>query len=106
MPEEDGLAFLRHAFRTGTGLDGMPINVPPVQQPVPVVVRGLARAPIDRAARFADGHIAYSFISIDPEEELTRLWHQQISPTAGDAASRPHGRQLHAGDQLVDLAVG
>lgn len=84
---EDGLAFLQVAFSTGVGPDGLPINVAPIQQIVPVIVGGLARAPIDRAARLAGGHLAYSFL--DPDDELTELWQEVISP-----AMQRHGRTL------------
>lgn len=75
---EDGLTFLRDALSKGVAPDGWPINVASVQQPIPLVVGGLARAPVDRAARLANGHLGYSFI--DAESELVRLWHNVIAP--------------------------
>jgi alkanesulfonate monooxygenase SsuD/methylene tetrahydromethanopterin reductase-like flavin-dependent oxidoreductase (luciferase family) len=75
---EEGLEFLRAALSTGMGPDGRPINVPTIQTPIPIVVGALAEAPVDRAARLANGHLAYCFT--DPEETLSALWRDVVSP--------------------------
>jgi len=82
---EDGLEFLRAALATGMGPDGRPINVPSIQRPIPIVVGSLAKAPVDRAARLANGHLAFCFT--DPDDELVTLWQNVVSP-----AMQRHGR--------------
>jgi len=84
---EEGLAFLRTAFATGRAPqpDGLPLPVPPVQRPLPLIVGGLVRPALDRAARLADGHFGFGFY--DPEEDLTRLYGNVIAP-----AMERHGR--------------
>jgi alkanesulfonate monooxygenase SsuD/methylene tetrahydromethanopterin reductase-like flavin-dependent oxidoreductase (luciferase family) len=75
---EDGIPFLRQALSAATAPDGLPLAVPPVQRPLPLLAGGLARPAVERAARLADGHIAYSFFT--PDEELPTLWQNLIAP--------------------------
>jgi alkanesulfonate monooxygenase SsuD/methylene tetrahydromethanopterin reductase-like flavin-dependent oxidoreductase (luciferase family) len=82
---EASIRFMRPGL-AGEGLpDGLPVNVRPVQRPIPLVVGGLAEPAVDRAARLADGHFAYAFM--DPARELTRLWSRRLGP-----ALERHGR--------------
>jgi alkanesulfonate monooxygenase SsuD/methylene tetrahydromethanopterin reductase-like flavin-dependent oxidoreductase (luciferase family) len=82
---EDGIRFLKPGLDGSPLPDGSPVNVPPVQRPIPLVVGGLAEPAIDRAARLGDGHFAYSFM--DPVEELTLMWDERLGP-----ALERHGR--------------
>jgi alkanesulfonate monooxygenase SsuD/methylene tetrahydromethanopterin reductase-like flavin-dependent oxidoreductase (luciferase family) len=75
---DEGVAFIRAGLSGGILPDGSPVSVPPVQQPVPLVLGGLLRGPADRAARLADGHFAYSYL--DPERELARFYRQTLRP--------------------------
>jgi alkanesulfonate monooxygenase SsuD/methylene tetrahydromethanopterin reductase-like flavin-dependent oxidoreductase (luciferase family) len=75
---DDGVAFVRSGLAGGELPDGSSVNVPPVQQPVPLVLGGLVQAAVDRAARLADGHFAYSYF--DPEAELARLYAERLIP--------------------------
>ncbi len=85
---EDGLEFLRAAFAPGhVAPDGLPINIPPVQQPLPIVVGAAVKAGVDRAARLADGHFAYGYVGV--EESLPRQWRERIEP-AMEANGRTH----------------
>jgi alkanesulfonate monooxygenase SsuD/methylene tetrahydromethanopterin reductase-like flavin-dependent oxidoreductase (luciferase family) len=83
---DEGIAYLREALSTGMAPDGYPINVPPVQRRVPIMVGGLARPAVDRAARLGDGHVSYAHV--DPDELLPKLWAEQIEP-----AMARHGRE-------------
>jgi alkanesulfonate monooxygenase SsuD/methylene tetrahydromethanopterin reductase-like flavin-dependent oxidoreductase (luciferase family) len=84
---EEGIRFLQPGLDGGILPDGLPVNVPPVQRPIPLVVGGLAEPAIDRAARLADGHFGYAFL--DPEREFVRLWNERLGP-----ALERHGRDL------------
>jgi len=85
---EEGIRFLKPGLDGSPLPDGLPVNVPPVQRPIPLVVGGLAEPAVDRAARLADGHFAYAFL--DPEQEFTRLWEERLRP-----ALERHGRDRH-----------
>src|SRR6266511_204856 len=82
---EESIRFVRPGLGGQPLPDGLPVNVQPVQRPIPLVVGGLAEPAVDRAARLAEGHFAYAFM--DPAEELTRLWSQRLGP-----ALERHGR--------------
>jgi alkanesulfonate monooxygenase SsuD/methylene tetrahydromethanopterin reductase-like flavin-dependent oxidoreductase (luciferase family) len=82
---EAAIRFLMPGLAGEVLPDGLPVNVQPVQQPVPLVVGGLAEPAVDRAARLAEGHFAYAFM--DPTRELTRLWADRLGP-----ALERHGR--------------
>lgn len=82
---EEGVEFVRAALAGPEAPDGFPLNVPPVQRPLPVLLGGLARPAVDRAARLADGYYGFSFI--DPDRELPVLWRELVEP-----AMRRHGR--------------
>lgn len=75
---DEGVAFIKSGLSGGVLPDGSPVNVPPVQRPIPLVLGGLLRGPADRAARLADGHFAYSYL--DPEQELTRFYRETMRP--------------------------
>jgi alkanesulfonate monooxygenase SsuD/methylene tetrahydromethanopterin reductase-like flavin-dependent oxidoreductase (luciferase family) len=82
---DEGVRFVRDGLSGGVLPDGLPVNVPPVQRPIPLVLGGLAEPAVDRAARLADGHFAYDFSH--PEVFLPSLYADVIGP----AMSR-HGR--------------
>jgi alkanesulfonate monooxygenase SsuD/methylene tetrahydromethanopterin reductase-like flavin-dependent oxidoreductase (luciferase family) len=83
---DEGLEYLRAAFGPDHAPpDGLPLNIPPVQEPLPVVVGAAVKAGIDRAARLADGHFAYAYQ--DVEEQMPRQWRERIEP-----AMAAHGR--------------
>lgn len=82
---EEGVAFIKAGLSGGLLPDGSWVNVPPVQRPIPLVLGGLVEAAIDRAARLADGHFAYSFWQ--PETHLTEMYEGLIAP-----ALERHGR--------------
>jgi alkanesulfonate monooxygenase SsuD/methylene tetrahydromethanopterin reductase-like flavin-dependent oxidoreductase (luciferase family) len=86
---EEGIRFLKPGLDGGVLPDGLPVNVPPVQRPIPLVVGGLAEPAIDRSARLADGHFAYAFL--DPEREFALLWNERLRP-----ALERHGRDVRA----------
>jgi alkanesulfonate monooxygenase SsuD/methylene tetrahydromethanopterin reductase-like flavin-dependent oxidoreductase (luciferase family) len=76
---EDGVAFVKAGLSGGGVLpDGAWVNVPPVQRPVPLVLGGLRRPAVERAARHADGHFAYAYLA--PERELPRLYRDVVRP--------------------------
>ncbi|HTT93610.1 MAG TPA: LLM class flavin-dependent oxidoreductase [Solirubrobacterales bacterium] len=84
---DEGLAYLREALRPGAiAPDGLPINIPPVQDPLPIVVGAAVKAGVDRAARLADGHFSYAYV--DAEESLAAQWRNRIEP-----AMAAHGRE-------------
>jgi alkanesulfonate monooxygenase SsuD/methylene tetrahydromethanopterin reductase-like flavin-dependent oxidoreductase (luciferase family) len=82
---DNGVAFIKAGLSGGLLPDGSPVNVPPVQRPIPLILGGMRRAPVDRAARYADGHFAYAFL--DPERELPRMYRDLVEP-----ALHRHGR--------------
>jgi alkanesulfonate monooxygenase SsuD/methylene tetrahydromethanopterin reductase-like flavin-dependent oxidoreductase (luciferase family) len=75
---DEGVAFIKAGLSGGRLPDGSWVNVPPVQRPIPLVLGGLVRPAIDRAARLADGHFAYSFS--DPEARLAEMYEGAIAP--------------------------
>ena len=86
---DEGVAFIKAGLSGGLAPDGAWVNVPPVQRPVPLVLGGMRRAPADRAARYADGHFAYSYFA--PEPELARMYRDLVRP-----ALDRHGRDQAA----------
>jgi alkanesulfonate monooxygenase SsuD/methylene tetrahydromethanopterin reductase-like flavin-dependent oxidoreductase (luciferase family) len=82
---DEGVAFVKAGLSGGRLPDGGWVNVPPMQRPIPLILGGLMRGPVDRAARLADGHFAYAYL--DPEIELPRLYERTIRP-----AMERHGR--------------
>jgi alkanesulfonate monooxygenase SsuD/methylene tetrahydromethanopterin reductase-like flavin-dependent oxidoreductase (luciferase family) len=82
---DEGVAFVRAGLAGGLLPDGAWVNVPPAQRPIPLVLGGLVAPAIDRAARLADGHFAYSFD--EPETHLPELYRRLIGP-----ALERHGR--------------
>ena len=82
---EEGVRFIREGLAGAPLPDGSPVNVPPVQRPIPLILGGLVEAAIDRAARLADGHFAYEFSG--PEVMLPKLYEDLIGP-----AMARHGR--------------
>ncbi|GLW11566.1 monooxygenase [Microtetraspora sp. NBRC 13810] len=93
---EDGLSYLRRALSGEPSSEQYPISVGPVQRPVPLIVGGLAKPAVDRAARLADGHLSYSLV--DAEVEVPQLWNERIAP-----AMERHGRT--PGDFRLALSV-
>ena len=85
---DEGAAFVKAGLSGGRLPDGGWVNVPPVQRPIPLVLGGLTRPPVERAARLADGHFAYSYL--DPERELPRIYERTIMP-----AMHRHGRSAN-----------
>lgn len=75
---EEGIAFLRAGLAGRTPPDGLPVNVSPAQERVPLVVGGVARPAIERAARLGDGHFAYAYV--DPDAALPAQWRTRIEP--------------------------
>jgi len=94
---EEGIRFLKPGLDGSPLPDGSPVNVPPVQRPIPLVVGGLAEPAIDRAARLAEGHFAYSFM--DPVDELGEMWERRLGP-----ALERHGRD-RASFRLIAAVV-
>lgn len=95
---EEGITFLTTAFGPDhVAPDGLPINVPPVQEPLPVLVGAGVKVGIERAARLADGHFAYGYV--DAEKLLPKQYKGRIEP-----AMAAHGR-THADFQLVVTTV-
>jgi alkanesulfonate monooxygenase SsuD/methylene tetrahydromethanopterin reductase-like flavin-dependent oxidoreductase (luciferase family) len=82
---DDGVAFIKAGLSGGRLPDGAWVNVPPVQRPIPLVLGGMRRSPVERAARHANGHFAYAYLA--PERELPRLYCEVIRP-----AMDRHGR--------------
>jgi len=82
---EDGVAFIKAGLSGGLLPDGAWVNVPPVQRPIPLVLGGLRRPAVNRAARYADGHFAYAYLA--PERELRQVYRDLLRP-----ALDRHGR--------------
>jgi len=83
---DDGVAFIKAGLSGGRLPDGAWVNIAPVQRPIPLVLAGLLEPAVDRAARLADGHFAYSFG--DPHADLASLYQDVITP-----ALQRHGRR-------------
>lgn len=94
---EEGLAILRAGLAGEVLPDGHPVNVPPVQAPIPLIVGAAAPRAVDRAVRLGDGHMAYAYE--EPEAVLARLWREQIAP-----AMERHGRAV-GGFALIFTSV-
>lgn len=75
---EEGIAFLRAGLGGEAAPDGLPVNVPPAQERIPLVVGGVVRPAIERAVRLGDGHFAYSYV--DPDNALPEQWRSRIAP--------------------------
>jgi alkanesulfonate monooxygenase SsuD/methylene tetrahydromethanopterin reductase-like flavin-dependent oxidoreductase (luciferase family) len=75
---DDGVAFIKAGLSGGLLPDGAWVNVPPVQRPVPLVLGGLRRPSVNRAARYADGHFAYAYLA--PERELPQMYRDLVQP--------------------------
>ncbi len=84
---EEGVRFVRAGLSGGVLPDGSPVNIPPVQRPIPLVLGGLVEAAIDRSVRLADGHFAYAFD--EPERELPQMYRTLVVP-----ALERHGRAV------------
>jgi alkanesulfonate monooxygenase SsuD/methylene tetrahydromethanopterin reductase-like flavin-dependent oxidoreductase (luciferase family) len=89
---EEGVAFVRAGLSGGVLPDGSPVNVPPVQRPIPLVLGGLVRASIDRAVRLSDGHFAYAFD--EPERDLAEMYRSLVVPALERHARPPEGFRL------------
>jgi alkanesulfonate monooxygenase SsuD/methylene tetrahydromethanopterin reductase-like flavin-dependent oxidoreductase (luciferase family) len=75
---DEGVAFVRAGLSGGVLPDGSPVNVPPVQRPIPLVLGGLVEPAIDRAVRLSDGHFAYAFD--EPERDLPEMYSSFVVP--------------------------
>jgi alkanesulfonate monooxygenase SsuD/methylene tetrahydromethanopterin reductase-like flavin-dependent oxidoreductase (luciferase family) len=75
---DEGVAFVRAGLSGGVPPDGSPVNVPPVQRPIPLVLGGLVEPAIDRAVRLTDGHFAYAFD--EPERDLPEMYTKLVVP--------------------------
>ncbi len=82
--------------------DGAWVNVPPVQRPIPLVLGGLTRPAIERAARLAEGHFVYAFG--DVQETLGSMYHDLIEPAM--AAPRPAPGRFPADFRVGLMGVG
>lgn len=82
---EQGVRFVKAGLAGDVPPDGSPVNIPPVQRPIPLVLGGLVAAAIDRSVRLADGHFAYAFD--EPEQDLAEMHRTLIAP-----ALERHGR--------------
>lgn len=89
---EEGVSFVREALSGAMPPDGAPINIPPVQKPVPLVLGGLVERAVDRAVRLADGHMAYAYL--DPDRELPNLYQRRIAPCLERRGRSPDGFRL------------
>jgi alkanesulfonate monooxygenase SsuD/methylene tetrahydromethanopterin reductase-like flavin-dependent oxidoreductase (luciferase family) len=94
---DDGVAFIKAGLSGGLLPDGAWVNVPPVQRPIPLVLGGMRSAPVDRAARHADGHFAYAYLA--PERELPMMYRDLVRP-----ALQRH-RTDHASFRLIFASV-
>jgi alkanesulfonate monooxygenase SsuD/methylene tetrahydromethanopterin reductase-like flavin-dependent oxidoreductase (luciferase family) len=84
---EDGLRFLRAGLTEGELPDGpggtsLPFTPPPAQARLPLLVGGMAPPAVDRAARLADGLIAYDYE--DPERNFPRHWADCVAPALAE----------------------
>ena len=95
---DEGVAFVRAGLSGGPLPDGSPVNVPPVQRPIPLVLGGLVAPAIDRAVRLADGLFAYAFDR--PERDLPELHRTMVAP-----ALERHGRGPETFRQLFASVV-
>lgn len=82
---EEGLAFVRQGLDGSPLPDGLPVNIPPAQDRIPLVVGGLVKKAVDRAVRLTDGHFGFAYV--DPDAELRRQWSERIAPSLA-----AHGR--------------
>lgn len=82
---EAAMPFIRAGLGGGVLPDGLPVNIPPIQQPIPMIVGGAAAVALDRAARFGDGWFGYAYD--DCEATVGRLWSERMQPALGR-----HGR--------------
>jgi alkanesulfonate monooxygenase SsuD/methylene tetrahydromethanopterin reductase-like flavin-dependent oxidoreductase (luciferase family) len=89
---EDGVAFIKAGLSGGRLPDGSWVNIPPVQRPIPLVLGGLVGPAVDRAARLADGHFAYSFDN--PAESLAVMYETKLRPALDRHARAPEAFRL------------
>lgn len=82
---EDAIGFIRPGLRGEPLADGLPVNVPPVQRPIPLIVGGMAERAIDRAVRLGEGWFGYAYDDI--ESSLVACWDTRVRP-----ALERHGR--------------
>jgi alkanesulfonate monooxygenase SsuD/methylene tetrahydromethanopterin reductase-like flavin-dependent oxidoreductase (luciferase family) len=94
---EEGLAFVRQGLDGSPLPDGLPVNIPPAQERIPLVGGGLVKKAVDRAVRLTDGHFGYAYV--DPDSELPRQWSERIAP-----ALEAHGR-TPADFQLIFTSI-
>lgn len=89
---EEGLAFVHQGLDGSKLPDGYPVNIPPVQERIPLVVGGLVRKAVDRAVRLADGHFGFAYV--DPDEKLPAMWRERIAPALEEHGRTPDDFQL------------
>jgi alkanesulfonate monooxygenase SsuD/methylene tetrahydromethanopterin reductase-like flavin-dependent oxidoreductase (luciferase family) len=95
---DEGVEFVKAGLAGGRLPDGGWVNVPPVQQPVPLVLGGLTRPAIERAARLAGGHFVYAFEEL--EQSLQSMYQDVIAPAMDHHDRHPDNFRLIFGSML------
>jgi len=95
---DEGVAFVKAGLAGGRQLDGAWVNVPPVQRPIPLLLGGLTRPAIERAARLADGHFVYAFA--DVHDTLGTMYQDLIAPAMQHHNRHPDDFRLIFGSVL------
>ena len=95
---DEGVEFVKAGLAGGRLPDGEWVNVPPVQQPVPLVLGGLTRPAIERAARLAGGHFVYAFEEL--EQSLRSMYQDVIAPAMAHHDRHPDNFRLIFGSML------
>ena len=95
---DEGVEFVKAGLAGGRLPDGGWVNVPPVQQPVPLVLGGLTRPAIERAARLAGGHFVYAFEEL--EQSLRSMYQDVIAPAIAHHDRHPDNFRLIFGSML------
>ncbi len=95
---DEGVAFVKAGLSGGRLPDGAWVNVPPVQRPIPLLLGGLTRPAIERAARLADGHFVYAFG--DVQDTLGTMYHDLIAPAMEHHNRHPDDFRLIFGSVL------
>jgi alkanesulfonate monooxygenase SsuD/methylene tetrahydromethanopterin reductase-like flavin-dependent oxidoreductase (luciferase family) len=95
---DEGVAFVKAGLAGGRLPDGAWVNVPPVQRPIPLLLGGLTRPAIERAARLADGHFVYAFA--DVHDTLGTMYQDLIAPAMQHHNRHPDDFRLIFGSVL------
>lgn len=89
---EENLRFIRPGLSGDPLPDGLPVNVMPAQQSIPLIVGGLAPAAVERAVRLGDGYFGYAYV--DPDDEFLNLWDARIAPALESYERSPEDFRL------------